>query len=43
MQLPQGMAMNIEPHAGQALTHLNGLRPNWYTVDIILTFDFPHA
>ncbi|MDE1712880.1 hypothetical protein PWG14_09495 (plasmid) [Chromobacterium amazonense] len=39
--LTQGMAMKITTCLAQ--TFHDGPRPNWYTLDIILTFDFPHA
>ncbi len=35
--------MNIPPFACPAQTLHGGPRPNWYTLDIILTFDFPRA
>ncbi|AXE30792.1 hypothetical protein DK842_13380 [Chromobacterium phragmitis] len=43
LQLPQGVAMNTKPHAGQAQIDFHGPRPDWYTVDVILTFDFPRG
>lgn len=35
--------MNTKPHAGQAQIDFHGPRPDWYTVDVILTFDFPRG